>query len=111
MLAAQNASIVFTCTFPCKHPNLVCEAFLVNLQPGANGMAGGEGASARQVRKQGEALDQLQRKMATLESRFVDYQEAQAAMAQVLARPHELQIAWRWSSLYWIGSARSQQAH
>jgi hypothetical protein len=46
-------------------------------------MPGMDGASARQVRKQGETLDKLQRQFATLESRFVDYQEAQAAMAQV----------------------------
>ena len=42
-----------------------------------------DGANGRQVRKQGETLDKLQRQFATLESRFVDYQEAQAAMAQV----------------------------
>jgi hypothetical protein len=53
------------------------------LQPGSNGMPGMDGANGRQVRKQGETLDKLQRQFATLESRFVDYQEAQAAMAQV----------------------------
>lgn len=42
-----------------------------------------EGASTRIVRKQAELIEKLQRQFATLESRFVDYQEAQAAMAQV----------------------------
>ncbi len=42
-----------------------------------------DGASTRIVRKQAELIEKLQRQFATLESRFVDYQEAQAAMAQV----------------------------
>ena len=49
-------------------------------QPLGNGTE--TAATSRQLRKQGDVLSTLQRQFATLESRFVDYQEAQAAMAQ-----------------------------
>ena len=83
LLACVDHLQEVSCSCCCTPSSLQTLRSHVLLQPGSSGMPGMDGANGRQVRKQGETLDKLQRQFATLESRFVDYQEAQAAMAQV----------------------------